>query len=245
MTISDTGATAVAGANPRSGRSPAPAPESAPAIRVAIVDNDAITLHALSELLSRRFRSMTVIWSASNGREAIAQALAPTTSPDVLLVDMSLSDMSGIRVCREIRRRSANIRLLGITSFPLDIYARKASAAGAQGLVGKESMRALFDALGRVLATGVGLPQCGVNFEPAAQAHRRLREEPPRGVDALSPMELRVLQACAEGKSQECIAAEFDIASGTVRTHVKRIKAKLHAATLSQAVMLWLTMKDE
>lgn len=214
-------------------------------IRVAIVDNDLITLNALAGLLERRFRAVTVIWTTADGRESIVKTLDPNTTPDVLLVDMSLSDMSGIRVCREIRRRDGRVRLLGITSFPLDLYARKASEAGAQGLVGKESMKALFDSLGRILSVGVDLPKCGAEFETAEVAHRRLRETPPQGVDALSPTELRVLQACTEGKNQERIAEELGIASGTVRTHVKRIKAKLHAATLSQAVMLWVTMRDE
>lgn len=214
-------------------------------IRVAIVDNDSITLNALAGLLTQRFRAVTVIWTTTDGHEAIAKTLDPNTAPDILLVDMSLSDMSGIRVCREIRRRDRRVRLLGITSFPLDLYARKANEAGAQGLVGKESMNAVFDAFGRVLATGVDLPKCGTKFETAETAYRRLRETPPQGVDALSPTELRILQACTEGKTQERIAAELGIASGTVRTHVKRIKAKLHAATLSQAVMLWVTMRDE
>lgn len=86
-------------------------------IRVALVDNDAFTLDMLKMAIPRRNPRLDVCWSARRGADAIDWALDPVTMPDILLTDMSLEDISGVSVCREIRRRTERVPLLAITAL--------------------------------------------------------------------------------------------------------------------------------
>ena len=86
-------------------------------IRIGIVDNDELTLAALSTYLEHRFGSGSVAWRCVLGGKAVRLCRDEKTRPDVLLLDMSLSDMDGVAVCRAIRGEGS-MPILAITSFP-------------------------------------------------------------------------------------------------------------------------------
>ena len=67
---------------------------------VAITDNDPITLKALETILGRDF---SVLWTELTGKATIIRCVEDRQIPDVLLIDMALSDMSGLSACRSLR----------------------------------------------------------------------------------------------------------------------------------------------
>ena len=89
-------------------------------MNIGDVDNDELVLGALSSSLAGAFGRDAVAWRCLSGRRAVSLCLDGRTRPDVLLMDVSLSDMSGIEACRRIRERDGDMPVLMITAFPID-----------------------------------------------------------------------------------------------------------------------------
>ncbi|MCH9276138.1 LuxR C-terminal-related transcriptional regulator [Bifidobacterium amazonense] len=127
-------------------------------VTVAAVDNDRMTLLALKGIMPQLLPESRWLWGVQTAEEAICKATSPETRPDVLLVDMSLGEATGVSVCRTIRRRTDRVALLAITAFSLDTYADRAAAAGAQGIVSKADIPQLAAALRAVAGGGTFTP---------------------------------------------------------------------------------------
>ena len=121
---------------------------------IAIVDNDTMALKFTGLFLQRTNPEIRISWTQTEGRQAIQQALDPIMQPDILLVDMSLGGTSGVSVCREVRRQTDRVPVLGITSFPLGQYAQRLADAGGQGLIGEENLSRLTHAISVVQHNG-------------------------------------------------------------------------------------------
>ena len=106
-------------------------------LKLGIVDNDELTIGALTAYLRRHEPVIRIAWTVTAGRKAIELCLNEKKRPDVLLADMSLSDMEGVEVVRRIRLRTPLMPILAITSFPMEVYAPSVSNAGAQGIIAK------------------------------------------------------------------------------------------------------------
>ncbi|NMM97929.1 response regulator [Bifidobacterium olomucense] len=96
---------------------------------LAIVDNDQLTLKMLTVLIRRKLPNADLTWVCRTGRDAVTRCLSADSQLDVLLVDMSLEGLSGVEVCRQIRAATADVVLIGVTSFSLEHYAADALAA--------------------------------------------------------------------------------------------------------------------
>ena len=95
---------------------------------IGIVDNDVLTLGALSSYLTQRFGDEKILWRCTLGKKAAELCSNSQTRPQILLMDMSLSDADGVQICQEIRRTVDDMPILAIYSFPL----RRDAAAVAQ-----------------------------------------------------------------------------------------------------------------
>lgn len=206
---------------------------------MALVDNDAFTLDMLKTFIPHRNPQLNVCWSAQKGMDAIDWALDTVTMPDILLADMSLEDISGISVCREIRRRTERVPLLAITSFSIGRYANRAAEAGAQGIIPKVSLNALVDSIDVILKQGT-LGKCGeIDFVDAKTAHQRLAESDICPIQHLSPTEQQILMLLAQGMDSRDIADMLSIGIGTVKTHIIRLRKKLNARSTREAMAMW------
>lgn len=108
-------------------------------ITVGIVDDDCFCLHGLKTYIEQVVPSCNICWLSTCADQAIQ--FCQNRCPDVLLIDMYMSGVSGIKILYELRRRHSLPIIIAITSFPINDYALKASAAGAQGIVGKKPPR--------------------------------------------------------------------------------------------------------
>ncbi|MCI1901876.1 MAG: response regulator transcription factor [Bifidobacteriaceae bacterium] len=222
--------------------------------KIAIVDNDPLTLRTLTEAMPRIIKHGTVIWSALDGAAAVRQCSEPDKVPSILLVDISLNSMTGMDVCRAIRLVNGTLPILLITAFPLERYIRAACDAGAQGIVGKADVKTLRCAVCTLLKGGVWGSVDATHegpmpsFEVPAIAFIRLRreyiEQSETHTVELSAHEARVLELCAQGLSLTSVAREFHVTPSTARTLAKRARQKLGATSLSQAVVLWMKSQE-
>lgn len=205
---------------------------------IGIVDNDRFALTMLAQTVGRAMAGMRVLWAVESGAQALHHCLyeGGQTVPDVLLLDMSLTDIPGPDVCRRIRETQERPAILCITSYSLDHYRRPAIDAGAQGLIAKSvTPRELAEAIVTVAQGGV----IGDGFMTVADARAALdsMRQPDAG---LSDREREVLRLYSENFSTEEIAARLGIKASTVFVVMRHAKTKLGASTRSEAIRAFL-----
>jgi DNA-binding NarL/FixJ family response regulator len=196
-------------------------------IRILCVDDHAVVREGIGAILSLQ-PDMTLAASASSGREALEQYR--NVRPDVTLMDLRLTDMSGFDAIRAIRSEFPNARVVVLSSYEGDADIREAMDAGAQGYVAKGMVRQeLLDVIRMVAA--------GKRRIPAALA-QTLAEHVSD--DQLSPRELEVLKYVSTGMRNKEIAAELRVAEDTVKMHVRNLLSKLRASDRTEAVTIAL-----
>jgi DNA-binding NarL/FixJ family response regulator len=206
-------------------------------LRVLIVDDDDLMRAGLRAVLSSD-ETVEVVGEAADGREGVA--LTRRLAPDVVLMDVRMPALDGIAATREIAAAAPPARILMLTTFEDDDYVFGALSAGASGFLLKRTQPEQLIAAIHSIAAGDSLLSPSVTRtvidrmvrqpQPDATAGRRLRE--------LTPRERDVLELIARGLSNAEIAATLIVEESTVKTHVKRILAKLGLRDRVQAVIL-------
>ena len=126
-----------------------------------------------------------------------------------------------------------------LTTFDLNEYVYEALRAGASGFLLKDVPPEQLIAAIRVVAAGDGLIAPTITKRLIEQFARAAPPRlPPAGLDELTPREVEVLTLVARGLSNGEIADELTLSEATVKTHVKRVLAKLRARDRVQAVVL-------
>ena len=189
-------------------------------IRVVIAEDQAMVLGALAALLEIQ-TDLEVVGRALDGREALE--LVAAQSPDVLLTDIEMPEMTGLEVAAEVARRRLPTRVIILTTFARAGYLRRALDAGASGYLLKDSpAEDLANAVRRVHAGGrAGDPE--------------LAREAWTERDPLSDRERQVLRLAGEGATSAAIAARLGLSEGTVRNYLSDAIAKLGAANRIEA----------
>jgi DNA-binding NarL/FixJ family response regulator len=120
--------------------------DTSSALCIVIADDYAVARAGLRELFSKR-PSLRVVGEATNGVEAIAQAV--TLRPDVIVMDVSMPGMDGIEATREIHRTLSHIRMVGLSTYDDENIERSMREAGAEAFFTKnEGTDRLLDYLG-------------------------------------------------------------------------------------------------
>lgn len=211
-------------------------------LRIGIVDNDVLTLGLLDKGLRDLFGNDAVQWATGDGHKAIELCSRESDCPHVLVLDMSLEDISGVDVCRCLRERSARPAIVGLTSFSPTRYSHQLAEAGGQALV----VKARIGDLGRVIravATGDPYPNDG-SFMTADQAHRKLKGTTVNPVAELTSREASVMDLVAFGMTNAQIAEELGLGLPTVKTHLHNAMRKLGAANRTSAMSIWLAFRE-
>jgi DNA-binding NarL/FixJ family response regulator len=207
-------------------------------IRVLIADDQAMVREGLRMILDAQ-DDIEVVAEAPDGTGALRQAAEHR--PDVVLMDIRMPGMDGLRATEELLRGGRpGPRVLVLTTFGEDEYLYAALRAGASGFLLKDSPRAALLHAVRTVADGAAL------LDPALT--RRLIEDwvrrPPPGGGVPEPLrpltarELDVFSAMARGRSNAEIAAELFLSETTVKSHVAHVLAKLGLRDRVQAVVL-------
>jgi DNA-binding NarL/FixJ family response regulator len=206
-------------------------------IRVLLVDDHQLLTDALAGLL-RREPDIEVIGIAQSVEEAKREAQQPL---DVVLMDYRLPDGTGAEATRLIKTRWPSAKVIMLTAVNDDETMLDAIQAGADGYLTKD--RASDEVVGAVRAAHAGeilLPRAVV-FEIAQRVGLARRQAvASRSVEQLTPREMEVLGALAQGLSSREICERLYIAPNTLRTHVQNIMSKLRVHSKLEAVALAL-----
>jgi DNA-binding NarL/FixJ family response regulator len=208
-------------------------------VRVLVADDQALVRGGFRVLVDSA-PDLLAVGEASNGEEAVS--LARETAPDVVLMDIRMPLMDGIEATRAIVSdpKTAEARIIILTTFDLDEYVYEALRAGASGFLLKDTdPDALLDAI-RVVAAGEALLAPSVTRRLIAEFARR-PAHPHAHLDDLEHLterEREVLGLVARGLSNAEIATELFISPATAKTHVSRVMMKLSARDRAQLVTL-------
>jgi DNA-binding NarL/FixJ family response regulator len=205
-------------------------------VRVLIVDDDALMRAGLRGVLSSDER-IEVVGEAGDGRDALYRTRL--LKPDVVLMDVRMPDLDGISATRELLAAFPEARVVILTTFEQDDYIFGALSAGASGFLLKRTSPEELIAGIHTIAAGDSLLSPSVTSRVIERTARQPDPDASRDarIDELTPREREVLELLARGLSNGEIAATLVIEESTVKTHVKRILAKLDVRDRVQAVI--------
>ncbi len=202
-------------------------------IDVFLLDDHEVVRRGVADVLGAD-PGITVVGEAKNAAEALARV--PALKPDVAILDVRLPDGDGVSVCRELRSRMPELKVIMLTSYSDDEALFEAILAGASGYLLKQI-------LGSDLVTGVRTVAAGGSLlDPTAATAvmERLRRaaEPAGPVATLSEQERTVLELIGEGLTNRQIGERMFLAEKTVKNHVSSLLAKLGLQRRTQAAVL-------
>lgn len=208
---------------------------SLPIVRVLVADDQPLMRDGIASLLARQ-PDLRVVAQAANGQEAIAQAVAVT--PDVILMDIRMPVLDGIRATEAIIKAQPDVKVLMLTTFDDDDYIVQSLRAGAIGYILKDmSSDELADSV-RLAYRGVFHFDARAGQKLALLMKRARSSAPDDTVPApLTERERAVLLWVARGRSNQEIGTELNISEGTVKNHISSILAQLHLRDRIQLII--------
>ncbi len=207
------------------------------AVRVLIVDDDDLMRAGLRAVLSSD-ETIDVVGEAADGRDGIDHARR--LRPDVVLMDVRMPHLDGIAATRQTVASAPASRILILTTFEDDDYVFGALNAGASGFLLKRTRPEQLITAIHTVASGEALLSPAVTRTVIDKLARQPQPDPAIGrrLRQLTPRERDVLELIARGLSNTEIAGTLVVEESTVKTHVKRILAKLRLRDRVQAVIL-------
>ena len=199
-------------------------------MRILIADDHAVVRHGLKQILAEAFLHATFDEAAS-GEEALK--LIHANPPNVVVLDMSMPDQSGLEVLRSIRKSYARVPVIILSAHPEEQFAVRTLKTGASGYLNKESapeelVKAIRTAVrgGRYVSPNLAEK---LAFDLQASSGRPAHE-------ALSDREYQVMLMIAGGISLKEIANRLSVSIKTVSTYRARVLEKLDLKTNAELV---------
>jgi DNA-binding NarL/FixJ family response regulator len=215
-----------------------------PPIRILLADDHTLVRQGLRQLCEG-LGGFAVVAEAANGAQAVA--LARTTRPDVILMDIVMPDVDGVSAIRQIMRESPNARIIALTMYREEQYMLDSIRAGARGYLLKTVDTAQLIAAVEAVHRGDYLIDPIVAARVLSELHLAA-PQPPR-VDLLTESEMAVLRLVARGVENEEIARTLNYSVYTVANRLRIIYEKLHVSNRTQAALYairqgWATLDE-
>jgi DNA-binding NarL/FixJ family response regulator len=191
-------------------------------IRILLVDDHAMLRDGLRSVLTQE-GDVEVVGEAADGRTAVE--LARTLAPDVVVMDVGMTDLNGIEAARRLRSESPKSRVIALSTHSDRRYVLGMLEAGAVGYIVKVSA---YDELRQaVRAVASGQTYLSPQIADLVVGARVARSAAGTAKAPLAPREREVLQLIAEGHSSRDVARRLHISAQTVETHRRNIMQKL------------------
>lgn len=190
-----------------------------------IVAEDHLTVREGIKLLLKAQPDMEVIGEAGDGEAAIA--LASELLPDMVIMDVSMPVMNGLKATKKLRAMYPTLKILTLTRHTDDGYLRQLIGAGANGYVLKQS--APDELINAIRAVGSGKSFLDPSLTQKVMGGYAGAADTLRGENRgnLSTRELEVLRLISLGYSNKEIAARLDLSVKTIEAHKANAMSKL------------------
>jgi|TARA_B100000902_G_scaffold267829_1_gene253895 two-component system nitrate/nitrite response regulator NarL len=204
-------------------------------LKVIIIDDHTLFREGLQRLLVRHDIDVTA--SVSNGEDGY-KAIEKNT-PDIVLLDLRMPNVSGIEVLKNIRQTRKNLPVVMLTTSDDEKDLIDALRNGASGYLLKDMepddlVVALKDVLKGETIVAPNLVQILAKFHQGDDTEININNL----INTLTPRESEILELLAEGQSNKLIAKNLGISDGTVKLHVKSILRKLEIHSRVEAAVI-------
>ncbi|MCX5202007.1 response regulator transcription factor [Streptomyces sp. NBC_00237] len=215
--------------------SAAQAPDGRAPVRVVLADDERMVRTALRVILDAE-PDLEVVGEAATGAEAVS--VVRSVRPDVVLMDVRMPEIDGIRATEQILATLPDPpRIVVVTTFENDSYVYDALRAGAAGFLLKRAAAEDLVQAVRLVARSDSLLFPAAVRSLAAE-HGRREAAPPAWAARLTERESAVLRLMAKGLTNAEIAASLGFGAATAKTHVAAVLAKTGARDRTQAVIV-------
>ena len=213
--------------------------------KVIIVDDHPIIRQGLAELINHE-QDLVVCGYAEDAHEALGKI--KESEPDMVIVDISLKETSGMDLTKDIKAQYPNLPVLVLSMHDESLYAERMLRAGAKGYVMKaEATENVVTAIRKILSG-----QIYVSDKMAAKMVRKLVGGSPdvgaSAIERLSDRELEVFRMIGQGFGTRQIAERLHLSIKTIETYREHIKEKLNladASELLQYAIQWTHSQDK
>lgn len=202
--------------------------------RVFIVDDHAMFREGLRQLIEYDTR-LTVCGDAPDAATALDGVRQ--SNPDVVIVDITLADSSGLDLVKSLRNEHEDLPVLVVSMHEESLYAERALRSGAMGYVMKnEPAKTVTAAIHSVLRGEMYLSR-KMASSVISKFMRGETEKPMSPLETLSDGELEVFRMLGQGKGTRQIAQDLGVSIPTIQSFRNRIKVKLQLKTAPELVL--------
>jgi DNA-binding NarL/FixJ family response regulator len=213
--------------------------------KIVIVDDHPIVRQGLAELINHE-GDLVVCGQAEDAHDAM-QAIR-SLKPDIVVVDISLKESSGMELIKDINVQYPNLAVLALSMHDESLYAERALRAGAKGYIMKaEATEKVIGAIRKILSGDIYLS----DVMAAKLLHKLVggrTEVGASATDCLSDRELEVFRLIGQGYGTRQIAEKLHLSIKTIETYRAHIKEKLNltdAAELLHYAIRWVTSESK
>jgi DNA-binding NarL/FixJ family response regulator len=209
--------------------------------RVFLVDDHPLVREGLTNLINEQ-NDLIVCGEAEDSAGAITGIAK--TRPDVVLVDISLKNESGLELVKNLESQFPLVALIVLSMHDEALYAERALRAGARGYVMKrESTKSVLASIRRVMEGGVYVSERVVN-----SMARRFSSSPKQAesspVERLSDRELEIFRLLGQGRTTAQIAEDLHLSLKTVQAYCARAKEKFGVSSLGELLRAAIRWED-
>ena len=207
--------------------------------KILIVDDHPMVREGLTMRISTQ-PDLAVCGEAATEEEALSRV--QQTSPDLVIVDISLKSGHGLEVIKQVKSRYPAVKMLVLSGYQESLYAERALRAGALGYLNKqESNDKVLDAIRTVLRGQRYIsPEIAQRLVAQALGDTNETQAP---IECLTNRELEIFRMVGEGMTSGAIANSLFLSTHTIDTHRENIKRKLNlknAGELTRAAVRWV-----
>jgi DNA-binding NarL/FixJ family response regulator len=200
--------------------------------RVFVVDDHPVVRYGLRSIINQE-SDLLVCGEAAEAATALGSI--PSTLPDLILLDISLANGSGLELLKDLVIQHPSIPVFVVSMHDEAVYADRVLRAGARGYLMKaESSQCLLAAIRRVLEGKVFVSE---NVMTAIASKLGSRNNDLLPINRLSDRELQVFELIADGLTTSEIAQQMHVSIKTVQAYIARAKEKFGVLTLKQLLL--------
>lgn len=204
-------------------------------MKVVIVDDDQLVAISLKTILEAS-PEIEVLGCGFDGEDAVT--LYEMHHPDILLLDIQMKEMSGLKAAELILSKDNQAKILFLTTFSDDEYIIKALDIGAKGYILKQDFEGIVPALFAVYG---GQSVFGGEIVSKLPVLTQTKKEFDYAQYDIGDKEQEIIAHVGLGKSNREIAEELFLSEGTVRNYISTILDKLSLRDRTQLAVFYLT----
>jgi DNA-binding NarL/FixJ family response regulator len=209
--------------------------------RLFIVDDHPLVREGLTNLINRQ-DDLTVCGEAKDSAEAIDGI--SRQRPDMAIIDISLTNESGLELIKHITKRFPEVAVIVLSMHDEALYAERALRAGARGYVMKhETSKSVLSSIRRVMGGDIYVSERIANRTALRiTSARRVAATSP--VERLSDRELEIFQLLGQGRTPSEIARDLNLSLKTVQAYCARAKEKFGVTSLTELLRAAIKWDD-